>query len=121
MPTDAFGNEISNRTNVLDLAAHYPYSPERWRLFSNGSRIFPEYQSNIGDTSGSSSATTTDPGAFLLSTGSLTPTGKQFQKGASAQGSNEKRNLPRDDIAVVLSKSGTTGDVTYATDWEEDW
>jgi hypothetical protein len=43
--SDAFGNEISNRTNVLDLAAHYPYSPERWRLFVGGTRQFPEYGS----------------------------------------------------------------------------
>lgn len=42
---DAFGNLISNRTNVLDIAAHYPYSPERWRLFVDGSRVFPEYGS----------------------------------------------------------------------------
>jgi hypothetical protein len=42
---DAFGNSILNRTNVLDLAAHYPYSPERWRIFVDGSRVFPEYTS----------------------------------------------------------------------------
>lgn len=40
---DAFENQVSNRTNVLDLAAHYPYSPERWRIFVDGSRVFPEY------------------------------------------------------------------------------
>lgn len=40
---DAFENDINNRTNVLDLAAHYPYSPERWRLFVDGSRVYPEY------------------------------------------------------------------------------
>jgi hypothetical protein len=27
--TDAFGNNINERTNVLDLAAHYPISPEQ--------------------------------------------------------------------------------------------
>lgn len=43
--TDAFENQVSGRTNVLDLAAHYSYSPERWRLFVNGSRAFPEYGS----------------------------------------------------------------------------
>jgi hypothetical protein len=42
---DAFGNDISDRTNVLDLAAHYPYSPERWRIRVDGSRVFPEYTS----------------------------------------------------------------------------
>ena len=40
---DAFGNEVNSRTNVLDLAAHYPYSPERWRVFVDGDRVFPEY------------------------------------------------------------------------------
>lgn len=40
---DVFGNDISDRTNVIDLAAHYPYSPVRWRLFVDGSRVFPEY------------------------------------------------------------------------------
>lgn len=42
-PYDAFENQVAERTNVLDLAAHYDYSPERWRLFVDGSRVFPEY------------------------------------------------------------------------------
>lgn len=42
---DAFENQIADRTNVLDLAGHYPYSPERWRLFVDGTRQFPEYGS----------------------------------------------------------------------------
>lgn len=46
---DAFGNDITERTNVLDVASHYPYSPERLRLFVDGSRIFPEYESAIND------------------------------------------------------------------------
>lgn len=41
--TDMFGNQVGTRTNVLDLAAHYHYSPERWRLFVDGARAFPEY------------------------------------------------------------------------------
>lgn len=40
---DAFENQVSGRTTVLNLASHYPYSPERWRLFVDGSRVFPEY------------------------------------------------------------------------------
>jgi hypothetical protein len=40
---DAFNNDTTNRTNVLDLAAHYPYSPERWRIFVDGTRQFPSY------------------------------------------------------------------------------
>jgi len=46
---DAFDNLVTNRTNVLDLASHYPYSPERWRLFADGARIFPEYEAAIDD------------------------------------------------------------------------
>jgi len=43
--TDAFENQVSARTNVLDLASHYPYSPERWRLSVDGARVYPEYDS----------------------------------------------------------------------------
>lgn len=42
---DAFGNLITSRTNVLDLAAHYPYSSVRWRVLVDGTRQFPEYGS----------------------------------------------------------------------------
>lgn len=41
--SDAFRNLVIPRTNVLDVASHYPYSPERWRLLVDGSRVFPEY------------------------------------------------------------------------------
>lgn len=40
---DAFRNVYFNRTNVLDIASHYPYSAVRWRLFVDDSRIFPTY------------------------------------------------------------------------------
>lgn len=40
---DAFENPINTRTNVLDLAAHYPISPERFTLSVDGSRVFPQY------------------------------------------------------------------------------
>ena len=46
---DAFDNDVGNRTNVLDLPAHYPYSPERWRLFVDGARIYPEYETTVND------------------------------------------------------------------------
>jgi len=42
---DAFDNDTTNRTNILDLASHYPYSPERWRIFVDGTRQFPSYDS----------------------------------------------------------------------------
>lgn len=42
---DVFGNQISQRTNVLDLPAHYPYSPERWRLSVDGTRQLLQYGS----------------------------------------------------------------------------
>jgi len=41
---DAFGNRIVQNTEVeADLAGHYPYSPERWHLYVNGARQFPQY------------------------------------------------------------------------------
>ncbi len=43
---DAFENFITEGIiNEADLSANYPYSPERYRLFKNGVRLFPEYNS----------------------------------------------------------------------------
>lgn len=42
---DVFGKSIADgTTNELDLASHYPYSPERWRIVVDGTRVFPEYE-----------------------------------------------------------------------------
>lgn len=44
--TDAFGKQIADGTfNKLDIATQYNFSPERVRLFRNGSREFPQYNS----------------------------------------------------------------------------
>ncbi len=41
---DAFGKLIADgTTHRLDIPSHYPYNPERWRLFVDGVRQFPEY------------------------------------------------------------------------------
>lgn len=46
--TDAFGSQVTkNWDNDLDLGGHYNFSPERLRLFKNGSRQFIQY----GETS----------------------------------------------------------------------
>lgn len=42
---DTFGNQVADRLNLLDIATHYNFSPERSRLFRNGSREFPQYNS----------------------------------------------------------------------------
>lgn len=43
---DAFDKPIADTTkNALDIASHYPYNPERHRLYVNGSRVFPQYGS----------------------------------------------------------------------------
>jgi len=42
---DVFNNLVAQRTNILDVASHYPYSPMRWRITVDGSRVFPEYGS----------------------------------------------------------------------------
>jgi hypothetical protein len=44
--TDAFGNQLARIThNDADLASHYNYSPERYRVYVDGSRKFPQYNS----------------------------------------------------------------------------
>lgn len=46
---DAFNNDVTARTNVLDLPAHYQYNPERWRLYADGTRLQPEYETTVND------------------------------------------------------------------------
>lgn len=41
---DAFGNQVAlGTTNEADLASHYAYSPERYRVFVDGTRQFIQY------------------------------------------------------------------------------
>lgn len=43
---DSFGKLIADGTvSKLDIASHYPYNPERWKIFVDGTRVFPEYGS----------------------------------------------------------------------------
>lgn len=42
---DVFGNQVSGRTNVLDLASHYRYTPQRWTLSVDGTRQLLQYNS----------------------------------------------------------------------------
>lgn len=43
---DAFGNRVvQNTINNADIAGHYPYSPERWRVDVNGERQLIQYGS----------------------------------------------------------------------------
>jgi len=42
---DAFGNQLARTTqNNADLASHYRYNPERYRLYRNGSRELLQYE-----------------------------------------------------------------------------
>jgi hypothetical protein len=42
---DAFGNQLTRNTRVnADLAAHYNYSPERYRFYRNGTRVLLQYE-----------------------------------------------------------------------------
>lgn len=44
---DAFGrvSSVAGSRNIIDIASHYEFSPERLRLYRNGSRSFPQYNS----------------------------------------------------------------------------
>lgn len=41
--SDVFGNQVGSRRSLLDIGSHYPISPERWRLFVDGTRQFIQY------------------------------------------------------------------------------
>jgi hypothetical protein len=42
---DAFDNQLARTTqNNADLAAHYNYSPERYRFYRNGTRVLLQYE-----------------------------------------------------------------------------
>lgn len=43
--SDVFEDQVSQRTNTLDIASHYPFSPERWRLSVDGTRQLVQYGS----------------------------------------------------------------------------
>jgi len=41
---DAFDNQVTNvQQSNADIAGHYPFSPERWRLYVDGTRQFVQY------------------------------------------------------------------------------
>lgn len=42
---DVFGNQITARQSLIDLAGHYEYTPERWRVFVDGVRQYIQYGS----------------------------------------------------------------------------
>jgi len=95
-------------------------TPASWTSSNNVMQTRTDVDT-IVDDSGSTSSGPTDPGGYQMGHAVLTPTGTQFQKGASSEGFEAKRNLPRDDIAVVCINAGTTGDAEYSTTWEQDW
>jgi hypothetical protein len=41
--SDVFENQVTSRKSLLDVAAHYPYTPERWRLSVDGQRQHLQY------------------------------------------------------------------------------
>jgi len=109
---DAFGNDISNRTNVLDLAAHYPYSPERWRLFVGGTRQFPEY----GSVTQYNHA-----GGWQVGYDSLfTAQGNNTADQAAGNIASKRPIYPQDAI-VFIANAGGTGDVSVNYRTEQDW
>lgn len=49
--TDAFGKLVADTTNEADIAGHYPFSPERLRLFVNGTPQLLQYGTSAAYTS----------------------------------------------------------------------
>jgi hypothetical protein len=95
-------------------------TPAVWNAQNNA--VETRYDVNtIVDQNGTVVSSTQDPGGFQAGHAVLTPTGKQFDKGASSEGLLAKRNVPAKDIAVVVANVGTTGDALYSLTFEQDW
>ena len=63
---DAFGNQLTRTTqNNADLASHYRYNPERYRLYRNGSRELLQYE-DIASYAHFDDRRTGDEDAFVL-------------------------------------------------------
>ena len=96
-------------------------TPEIWSRQNNSLEVRSDVD-QIANQSGTLTTNPTDPGGFQLQFATLTPTsGKKFDKGSSEAGLGVKRNLPNGDIGVIVAKTATTGDVGYATNFEQDW
>jgi len=96
-------------------------TPDVWTDINNAVQVRTDVDT-FPDNTGASVSTTTDPGGWQIGYATLVPTtGKQLSKGAAASELGVKRNIPDNDIGVVLINAGKTGDVEHAETIEQDW
>jgi len=96
-------------------------TPDVWTEINNGVQVRTDVDT-FPDSTGAAVTSTTDPGGWQIGYATLVPTtGKQLSKGAAASELGVKRNIPDNDIGVVLINAGSTGDVEHAETIEQDW
>lgn len=110
---EAFGKFISDTTkSELDIPSHYDFSPERLRLFVNGSRAFVQY----GDVSQFTDA----PDSY-----DLTPAGGDFVAIETVRGATYQVGyVIQTSLSFGLSQSLKSGDVIRwgpFRDGEDGW
>jgi len=76
----------------------------------------------IPDNGGAQVTSTTNPGGFQLGFGSQYTSGSGGSSKAQKTGSSvQKRNLPNGDVAVLLAKSPSTGNIKGQITTAQDW
>lgn len=97
---DAFGAQVTkNWNNDIDIGGHYEFSPERLRLFKNGSRQFIQY--------GETSNFTDKPDVWTLQ-----PSGGDTMHLESAESATYNVNyVTQASFAFSLNQSLSSGDV----------
>lgn len=95
--------------------------PEGWSRQNNALETRTDI-TDIPSNDGTLTPTTSSPGGYQVGRSVLIPISGQLQKGASkGGGGKQKRGFSNKSYCVVLGKSGSTGDVTYETAFEQDF
>lgn len=77
----------------------------------------------VPDSTGAFNTSMPDPGGYQIGYGSLTTTGAGGvgSTRVSSRARTQKRQLPAGDIAVVMARSPSTGDILADIQFEQDW
>ena len=119
--------QVFDKRNVLDSGGNQLTGSD-WQTPPelNATNSIVEESFNVAqfpDANGNIVTSAINPGGYQVGYGSLTNTGSGGAGSArvSSRGRTQKRQLPSDDIVVILARSPSTGDVTCDVQFEQDW
>jgi hypothetical protein len=77
----------------------------------------------VPDSSGTQQTSMPDPGGYQVAYGSLTATGSggTGSTRVSSRARTQKRAVPNGDVAVIMARSDSTGDIDGDIQFEQDW